>query len=226
MGKDQKKHRSDKSSSSNKDADALWQQHGIEDVYFQREAQINFWTILGGIAIAALLTQVDNIIINIQSGRWHVLLYAVSAVLLITASWVQNLWGTLILKIRINYVYVLLFMINLISLSVMCLYVTQPTIFIGAIAIFMMSSVFFQIFLKKAGAWIIFPEKVIRNIVNTIWFYLTVVLLCIAAVVQLKLVPSQAAEIAWGFIALVGSIAGVILHHFSMKKERQLLNVP
>ena len=225
MERDLQKSRSDNPSVKNINADAFWQQHGIEDVYF-REAQINFWTILGGITVAALLTQVDNIIINIQSGRWHVLLYAVSAVLLITASWVQNLWGSLILKIRINYVYVLLFTINLISMSVMCLYVTQPTIFLGAIAFFTMITVFLQIFLKKSGGWSIFPEKMIRNLVNTIWFYLVDVLLVIAAVIQLKLMPSQAAEIGWGCITVVGSVAVVILHHFSMQKERQLFGVP
>lgn len=213
-------------SGSNPETDALWYRHGIEDVYFQREAQVNFWTILGGIAVAALLTQADNIILNIQSGRWHVLLYAVTAVLLITASWVQNLWGCLILKIRINYMYVLLFTINMISLSVMCLYVTQPTIFLGTLAVFALITVFMQIYLKKSGARIIFPEEMIRNIGNTLWFYQAAVLLCIAAAVQLKLVPSQAAEIGWGFITVAGSMAVIILHHLSMKKERQFFGVP
>lgn len=213
-------------SGSSPESDALWHQHGIEAVYFQREAHINFWTILGGIAIAVLLTEIDNIIINIQAGRWHILLYALSAILLITVSWVQNVWGTLILKVPTNYINVFLWTINLISLSVMCLYVIHPTIFLGTCAVYSLIAIFIQIFLKKSGAWSIFPEKMIRDLTNTLWFYLAVVLLCIAAVIQLKLMPSQAAEIGWGCFTVVGSVAVVILHHSSMKKERQLFGVP
>lgn len=40
----------------------LWGTHGVEDVYYQRDAQVTFWTVLGGIAVAALLTQITNLI--------------------------------------------------------------------------------------------------------------------------------------------------------------------
>ena len=41
-----------KSSKKEFNSDSLWTQRGIEDVYFLREAQVNFWSILGGIAVA------------------------------------------------------------------------------------------------------------------------------------------------------------------------------
>jgi len=47
-----------------------WITHGIEDIYFQREAQVNFWTVLGGLAMAALLTQLSPLLREIQNTRF------------------------------------------------------------------------------------------------------------------------------------------------------------
>jgi len=35
----------------------LWTQRGDDDVAYQRQAQVTWWTLLGGIAVGALLTQ-------------------------------------------------------------------------------------------------------------------------------------------------------------------------
>jgi len=40
----------------------LWGTHGLDAVYFQREAQVNFWTVLGGLAMEALLTQLSPLL--------------------------------------------------------------------------------------------------------------------------------------------------------------------
>jgi hypothetical protein len=52
-----------------------WQARGVDDVYFQRDAQVTWWTILGGIAVGALLTQLPDVISQTQSGRWWLVLY-------------------------------------------------------------------------------------------------------------------------------------------------------
>ena len=47
-----------------------WVSRGVDSVYFQRETQVAWWTILGGIAVAALLTEVDSVIMAVKDQRW------------------------------------------------------------------------------------------------------------------------------------------------------------
>ena len=47
----------------------LWTTHGVEDVYLQREAVVNFWTVLGGLAMAALLTQLSPLLHELQESH-------------------------------------------------------------------------------------------------------------------------------------------------------------
>jgi len=51
----------------------LWAMHGEESVYFKREAQVNFWTVLGGLAMAALLTQLSPLLEQLRQGRWYLI---------------------------------------------------------------------------------------------------------------------------------------------------------
>ena len=204
----------------------LWTRHGIEDVYFQREAQVNFWTVLGGIAVAALLTRITDLFAEIQMGRWHLLLYALTAILLIAASWVQNLWGSIILKMQVHYLYVLLWLMNMVSLSVMCLQVTNPSVFFAACGAVILFTLCFQLYLMKSGAWAIFTAERIKAIKATLWIYLLFMSLCFAAAATLFAYPSVIAEIGWGIFALLASTAAVVMHHFSMKQERKEIGIP
>ena len=78
------------------DADLrLWSIHREESVFFQREAQVNFWTVLGGLAVAALLTQLSPLLVEIKADRWYLFLYAISSILILGLSWVQTAWGVI-----------------------------------------------------------------------------------------------------------------------------------
>lgn len=68
----------------------LWKTHGEADVYFQREAQVNFWTVLGGLAMAALLTQCSLLLQEVLAGRWYLVLFLLASVLVLASSWVQT----------------------------------------------------------------------------------------------------------------------------------------
>lgn len=206
--------------------DSLWNQHGLEDVYIQREAQVNLWTVLGGIAAAALLTQISNLAAEIQAGRWYLILYGLTAILLIASSWVQNLWGSILLKMQVNYIYVLLWLMNMFSLSIMCLYVTKPAVFLAACATILLTTLLFQIYLMKSGAWDIFTPQMVKDIKITLWSYCVIMVLCCCAVIQLTLYPSITGEIGWGVFATFTSTGAVIMHNFGMKKERQHFNIP
>ena len=47
-----------------------WISRGVDSVYYQRETQVAWWTILGGIAVAALLTEVDSVFLAVRNQRW------------------------------------------------------------------------------------------------------------------------------------------------------------
>jgi hypothetical protein len=78
-----------------------WQVRGIEDVYYQREAQVTWWTILGCIAAGALLTQLQDVVAQAQSGRWSPVLYFLATALIIVISWVQTVWGVIALLMAV-----------------------------------------------------------------------------------------------------------------------------
>ena len=61
----------------------LWTTHGVEDVYLQREAVVNFWTVLGGLAMAALLTQLSPLLHEHQESHWYLLLFFIASILTI-----------------------------------------------------------------------------------------------------------------------------------------------
>jgi len=79
-------------------SEKLWAARGVEDVYFQREAQVTWWSVLGGIAVAALLTELDTLLFAFNMGKWYFSLYFLATCLVIINSWVQTVWGSLVLK--------------------------------------------------------------------------------------------------------------------------------
>jgi len=204
----------------------LWMRHGIEDVYFQREAQVNFWTVLGGIAVAALLTEIPSLLDEIQLGRWHLMLYALTVLLLIAASWVQNLWGSMILRMQVNYLYVILWLLNMVSLSIMSLQVTNPAVFFMACGAFLLFTLLFQVYLMRSGAWVAYNQERVKAIKSTLWIYFLIMVLCFGAATHLTLHSAITAEIGWGFFAFLSSIGAIVMHHFGMKEERKEIGVP
>ena len=77
---------------------SLWSIHGVEDVHYQRAAQVNFWTVMGGLQTAALLTQTGIFWEQIQAGRWYLSLYLLDSLLVIALIWALSSWESLILK--------------------------------------------------------------------------------------------------------------------------------
>jgi len=210
----------------NKEKDDLWKQHGLEDVYFQRGAIVNFWTVLGGITVAALLTQLANLINEIQKGRWHLLLYFLTAVMLIVHSWVQNLWGGLVLRVKVTMLHTFILLMDLICLAAMCLQVTNPLIFFAAGGFYILFAMFLIIYLMRSGAMVdLTPERVEGN-KTTLWTFLVFMILCFGAVANLFWYPSMNAEIGWGFFSLLASIAAMLMHNQGMKQERKDLGIP
>ena len=226
MVKKSKDNNQNQQSSSDKESDALWMRHGIDDVYYQRDAHVNFWTVLGGIAVAALLTQVSNLVTEIQLGKWYLLLYFLTSITLIANSWIQSLWSSLVLKAQVTILHTLLGLLHLICLSIICIYVTNPIIFFASCGFLVLIVLAIQLYFMKTGGWVAFTEERIKGIKTVIWVYLGFLIFCCIATVHLFWYPSVLAEIGWGIFAILASISALVMQHNGMKREREDLKIP
>ncbi len=204
----------------------LWATHGKESVYFQREAQVNFWTVLGGLAMAALLTQLASLLNELQAGRWYLLLYLVTSVLVITTSWVQTAWGSLVLKWPINILDTILTIFMMLVQSIQCLLVTNPAGWLAATAGIILFAVAGQVHFEKSGAWKVFPAKFIKRFRFNNAMYMFFMFLGLAGAFQLYWYPSRIAEMVWGFVVLFLSILALYMQHKGMQEEKKELGIP
>ena len=82
--------------------ESLWAARGMDDVFFQREAQVTWWSVMVGIAVGALLTRLEALLLEFQNGHWYFALYFLAICCIIINSWVQTAWGSLVLRCPIS----------------------------------------------------------------------------------------------------------------------------
>lgn len=204
----------------------LWSSHGAESVYFQREAQVNFWTVLGGLALAALLTQLSPLLHELQNSRWYLLLYFLTSVLIIASSWVQTSWGSLVMKWPISIFTTISMLFLMLSQSIQCLLVTNPSGWLAATAGIILFALFNQVYYKRSGAWKVFSSDAVKRFEFTNRVYLFFMLLSLGGAFQLYRYPSRIAEMIWGFVILALSILALYMQHKGMQQERRELGIP
>ena len=204
----------------------LWTAHGLEDVYYQREAQVNFWTVLGGLAMAALLTQLSPLLREIQASRWYLLLYLVTSILVLANSWVQTSWGSLVMKWPISIATTIIMLFQMLAQSIQCLLVTNPSGWLAATAGIIFTSLANQFYFELSGAWQVYSSESIKRykFINNI--YLILMLICLAGAFQLYRFPSHLAEMIWGFAALFLSIMALYLQHGNIQAEKKRMEIP
>jgi hypothetical protein len=204
----------------------LWGAHGLDAVYFQREAQVNFWTVLGGLAMAALLTQLSPLVQEIQKSRWYLLLYLVASILVLANSWVQTSWGSLVLKWPISIATTVIMLFQMLVESIQCLLVTNPSGWLAATAGLIFFSLANQVYFEKSGAWKVFSTESIKRFKFTNLVYLALMVICLAGSYQLYRFPSRIAEILWGFIVVFFSILALFMEQRGMRQEKRELGIP
>ncbi|MBM3150607.1 MAG: hypothetical protein FJZ96_00135 [Chloroflexi bacterium] len=213
--------------SKKKDSDLrLWATHREESVYFQREAQVNFWTVLGGLAMAALLTQLSPLLAEIQAGRWHLTMFLVTSILILANSWVQTTWGSLVLKWPISIVSTVIVLFSMLVESIQCLLVTNPSGWLAATAALILCALLLQVHFERSGAWKIFPPEFTKRFKASNRLYAFFALLCLGGALQLYIYPSRIAEMVWGCVALFSSILALYMQHQGMQLEKKELGIP
>ena len=210
---------------SQESAEELWVARGAEDVFFQREAQITWWSVLGGIAVAALLTELDSVPLAVRSGNWEVALYFLATCLVIVNSWVQTAWGSLILKWPISIsTSVSLFFLG-ISLSVAALNITQPVIWYAAISVVLLTGLINLLVFTKNHAWVALSAELVDQTRASAWMYVGMTAFAIAYTVYLALRPGPIAEKSGAVIALVVSLVALIRQHLEMTEEKRRMGI-
>lgn len=212
--------------SDNQTGTEYWKQRGPEDVYYQRESSTTWWTVLGGVAVGALLTRLESIWTLVQSGDWQYLLYVVATALVILFSWLSMSWGALVLRMRISLAHTLYVYLSGLALSFVSLSVTNISIWWLTITILMVIFIFTQLYLSRSGAWVAFPEFWQRRILKGLWIYLFFIGLALAGFILINLYPIKPLEIGFGVVALLGSIVVLIQQDEGVKIERELLKIP
>lgn len=204
----------------------LWKYRGVEDVYFQRESMVNFWTVMGGIAAGALLTQLAPLEQEILSSRWYLALFFISSFLTIVNSWMQSAWGSLVLRWPLTVPGTLIYFAGLFSLSVQSLLVTRPAGWMAASSAVVLFAILIQVYFSRTGAWIAFSPgriKIFRKNLSVYYLFLLITLLGAA---QLFWFPSRLTELIWGLITLVSSILALVIQHKGMQVEKNELGIP
>lgn len=206
-------------------AEKLWAARGVEDVFFQREAQVTWWTVLGGIAVAALLTELDSLISAFKIGEWYFALYFLATCLVIVNSWVQTAWGSLVLKWPIWIVTSVSLFFQGLSLSVAALNITNPAIWYGAMSVVLFTALFNQLVFSKSRGWVTLSAELADQARTIIPIYAVLALFGAASSIYLGLRPSVGAAMIWGIVALVISIFALIRQHLGMTEEKQRMGI-
>ncbi len=204
----------------------LWATHQEESVYFQREAQVNFWTVLGGLAMAALLTQLSPLLVELRAGCWHLLLYLIASILVLASSWVQTAWGSLVMKWPISIFTTVTTLFGMLVQSIQCLLVTNPAGWLAATAGVIFFALLVQVYFARSQAWSVFPKEFIKRFRANNIAYVFFLLLCLGGAAQLYLYPSLLAETAWGVVVVVLAIAALVMQHKGMQQEKRALDIP
>lgn len=208
-----------------KHPERLWAARGKEDVFFQREAQVTWWSVLGGIAAAALLTKLDALPSAFTIGKWYVLLYFVATCFVIINSWVQTAWGSLVLNWPISIPTSASIFFQGLLMSVGALNITKPAIWYAAMTGVILTHLFNQLVFSKSGGWITLPAKMINQARINNRIYIVIGVFGAATSVYLALRPSIGVEMVLGIAAVLISIYALIKEHVGMKEEKRSMRI-
>ena len=203
-----------------------WSVHGgMDDVNYQRNAQVTLWTIMGGLAIAVLVTKLDSLWTQMQAGRWYLALYAISSFLAILLGWTLQVWGALVLKFRITITNTFLIVGSSFTIAIQCLLVTHPSGWLAATLVSGLFLLILQIHFMRSGAWEPFSADVVAQFKKNFWVYGLWPLLCLAGIVHHYLAPSALTETVWGVIALVTYTDAFFRQSRGIERERKDLGI-
>lgn len=209
-----------------KQVDKMWGGHGVDDVFFQREAQLTWWTVLGGIAVGAILTEFDTIPVAIAEGKWYCLFYCLATLLVIVNSWVQTAWGSLVLRWPLSIPTSVSLFFQGIAMSVAGLNITRPSIWYASLSVVLATAIINQLIFSKTHAWSFLLESMIKRAKLGVRIYCYLLAFTVSVFIVLLVWPLFLLELIFGILAVGFSIFALFWQHIGMLKEKQELNIP
>jgi hypothetical protein len=198
----------------------------MEDVYFQRESQVNFWTIMGGLQTAALLTQMGIFWEQLQAGRWYLSFYLLSSLLVIALIWSLSSWESLVLKWTISIPTILTQFLGNFVLAITCLLIVNPAGWALSLGIAATCNWLHQIFLFRLGAWEVFSPEMLKLRKARLWVFGLWPILSFVGAAHMYLVPSTFVQIIWGMLGMAVIIEALSRQHREIERERKALGIP
>ncbi len=204
----------------------LWKTHRQDSVFFQREAQVNFWTVLGGLCMGALLTQLSPLLVEIQNSRWYLVLFLISSILIVANSWVQTAWGSLVMKWPISITSTVIVLFQMFIQSLQCLLITNPAGWMAATGGLIFFALLLQVYFQRSGSWEVLPTERIKQVKINNTVYISFLVLCFSAALQMSFLPSRISEMIWGFVVLILTLLALYMQHTTMQEEKKILEIP
>jgi hypothetical protein len=197
---------------------------GIEGVNFQRQAQITWWSVLIGLAIAALVQKIPEVLESLPDGSaWLILLYMLTTCMVVINAWVQTTWAFLIYNLPIRLLYSGLLLSSGVATILICLYVDHPVYWWRASIFLVLAAVANYIYNLRVRALLDLPTK---GVSQTIAIYLGYMILALVASTHLSMDPRTAVSVFWGLVAFLAAVSSLWIQARNMKEERRLRNIP
>ena len=213
------------SKSKGKDHENVWQKRSEDDVAYQRQAQLTWWTLMGGIALGALLTQFDQLLAETRVGNWHFFFYFFATCFVIINSWIQTAWGALVLCWPISVVSSLILFFGNLSCSIAALSITIPGRWMAGMAGVVLFAVLMQLHFKKQQGWITLTQDAIKRANLGIVVYIGLFFLLLVMAALLTIFPSQLLEILFGILTLLFSSLALYWQHLGIQQEKADLHI-
>jgi len=203
----------------------LWTRRGDDDVAYQRQAQVTWWTLLGGIAVGALLTQFESLLVAVRNGHWYYLLYFLATCFVIINAWAQVAWGALVLYWPISVPTSIFVFMGGLSESLAALNITRPALWTVSVACVILFAVFIQLIFMRQEGWITMPKAAIKRAIISIWVYAFLFLITLGASIYLFLFPTHWVELTWGVLVLLLSLFALYWQHLGIKEEKKRMHI-
>jgi hypothetical protein len=203
-----------------------WRERGPEDVAYQRQAQITWWSVLGGIAIGILVTQISPVIEALKSPTWYQGLYFLATLLAIDYFWVSVSWGSLVLKWPITILSSLGLLLGNVAVAYASLNLNNPPVWMAALTALAFSALFNQLNFFFAGGRDAFPPEIFHGFRTPLIVYGGLVVVLLGFTIHMFLVPTQTVFLVYGFISILASIGMLVWQHQGMVVEKRELGIP
>ena len=202
----------------------LWLVDRQQAIDYQRAAQMTWWSILQGLAVAALAEKTYAVFSSMVMDKdGFILLYILTSALVIVSAWFQMSWAIILQRWPVHVTHTAFTLLLGITIYLMALYVDQPANWFLALLAVIISSIIIYIYNLKTEAILNLPRFIT---VRTIAIYLFFGAICVAAFFHIKYSPTVGTQTGWGVLIFFLAMTDWILQSRNMKDQNRQMDIP